>query len=229
MRRLFLPAISLVLVIAAVFAIPVRAESDLEQQVEQLWTEVEALKTEVAQLKTQLEQLSKPATQPEAFIPIQPPQGAPGYSRLNPAPIGSTLTITVDRLTEQFTAEVTLVEIVRGAKAWAMIKQANPINRPPKDGHEYLLAKIRFKLIAMLDPEAKLSLSPVAFTAVSADGVEYETPLIVPPTPGIQADLYQGGQHEGWAAFEVRIGDNPLITYGRDYMGKGGIWFKTTE
>ncbi|NLG84987.1 MAG: hypothetical protein GX493_10370 [Firmicutes bacterium] len=219
----------MVLVLAIALMVPAHAEPTVSEQIDELRAEIEALKAEVAELKAQLELLLKSTSQSGAFMVVQPPQGAPGYSRLNPAPIGTTLTITREGDFGKHTARITLLEIMRGEQAWNMVRQANPFNRPPKNGYEYLLAKIRFELVAMEDPEARLELSPGHFTAVSAEGEDYDYPLVVAPEPSISAKLYQGAQREGWVVFQIKIGDNPLITYGRDFKGKGGIWFKTAK
>jgi len=43
----------------------------------------------------------------------------------------------------------------------------------------------------------------------------------------INAELYEGATHEGWAAFIVKKDDKtPKIAYGRNYDGSGGIWFR---
>lgn len=202
----------------------------LEQQVQELRAEVSALKAEVAALKALLDQLLKP-TQATTITPTQPPAGAVGYSRANPAPIGTTLTITKEDILETYTAKVTLLEVVRGDKAWEMVKQANLFNSPPPDGYEYLLARIKFELVAMKDPQAKHDVHFVHFTLVSGQGADYEPVLTaVPPAPALTASLYQGASHEGWAVFKVKKDDaSPLITFGRDYQGRGGIWFKTSQ
>ena len=150
-----------------------------------------------------------------------------GYSRTNPAPPGTTLEIHIEDIFESYSAEVTLLELVRGDMAWQAVKEANQFNDPPKEALEYLLARIHFKLTRMGDPEEKFNLSSFHFSAVSREGRDYDLPWIVEPEPSIQAGLYEGANHEGWVVFEVGIEDEPLISYGRDYSGKGGIWWST--
>ncbi|GAI91366.1 unnamed protein product, partial [marine sediment metagenome] len=39
--------------------------------------------------------------------------------------------------------------------------------------------------------------------------------------------IYPGATHEGWGIFQVEAQDNkPLLTFGRDYKGSGGIWWQ---
>lgn len=153
----------------------------------------------------------------------------PVGSRRDPAPVGTTLTVTAGGPAGTYTAKVTVLEALRGDAAWERVRAANPFNESAEDGYEYLIARIRFELVSMEDPDAALSVSPVDFTAVSAAGREYE-PLIttVPPSPSIRATLYAGASHEGWAVFQVAVDDPaPVIAYGRDPLGRGGIWFAT--
>ena len=54
--------------------------------------------------------------------------------------------------------------------------------------------------------------------------------MIVTPRPEIDTKLYSGAKHQGYAVFKVELTDSkPLITFGRDYNGKGGVWFKAYD
>jgi len=191
-----------------------------------------ALQTEVARLKEELPKVKAEADEPrkkvESLSPPAPSPSEPGYSRSNPAPIGTTLRVTKEDLIQEVTAEVTLLEVIRGAAAWERIKAANKFNPPPPPGKEYLLVRIRFKVLSLDDPSASYDLSPVQFTVVSGAGRDYEHPLVVvPPKPDLSSRLYVGASHEGWAVYMVDIDDpKPTLTFGRDYRGRGGIWFK---
>ncbi len=101
-------------------------------------------------------------------------------------------------------------------------------NDSPKNGYEYLLAKVNFKLLDIDEAGAAYDLSGYSFTAVSSMGKDYEHTMSVEPDPSLDAKLYKNAENEGWVAFAVATNDaEPLITFGRDYQGKGGIWFKT--
>jgi len=160
-------------------------------------------------------------------ITPQTPQD-PGYSRSDPADIGSVLTYTyLDHfMYGDFTFRTTLYQVIRGEEAWTLIEDANMFNDPPHDGHEYILADIKFDYLAG-STDYQLIVNEYYFTAVSSSGVDYENPLIVCPDPEFGADMYEGGSTQGWAAFEVGIDDvQPLLTYGRDPYGRGGVWYK---
>jgi len=122
---------------------------------------------------------------------------------------------------------ITLVEIVRGAEAWSRIEEANMFNDPAPSGFEYVLVRIRFEYLEGPTADTSYDISPVWFTVVSSEGREQEYESVVPPEPELRASLYPGATHEGWGAYLVEEQDDkPLITFGRDYKGRGGIWWQ---
>jgi hypothetical protein len=151
-----------------------------------------------------------------------------GMSRRNPADVDDALTIAFDATFEDpHTAEVTLLEVIRGNQAWRRIQQANQFNEPAPEGQEYILARIRFKLTDAPSPDMQYALWSGAFTAVSQDGRDYPLSLVVVPEPPIDANLYPGASHEGWAVFQVSDDDEqPLLAFGRAFDGTGGAWWK---
>ncbi|MDR3539973.1 MAG: cell wall-binding repeat-containing protein [Desulfosporosinus sp.] len=146
----------------------------------------------------------------------------------NPGPLNVTQTIVVNSFDTIFTADVTVDQIIRGAQAWTMMKNANALNDLPKSGYEYLLAKISFKL---LDIDGGKSLSVVGksdFNLVSQEGKVYDQVLEVVPDPKLDTTLYKGAANQGWVVFLVKSTDaKPTISYGVNDDGTGGIWFKT--
>ena len=107
-----------------------------------------------------------------------------------------------------------------------------------KKGFEYILARVRFEYLkgptenAVFEVTQQTSIG-FTFTAVSSDGKVYESPYKSPffvfyaPEPKLQAILYPGAVHEGWAVFEVASSDvQTLLTFGSQQDGTGGIWFK---
>ena len=164
------------------------------------------------------------------LMPTSTPEPTPevGMSRRNPADVGDTLTITFDATYEDpHTAEVTLLEVIRGDQAWQRIQQANQFNEPTPEDQEYMLARIRFKLTDAPSPDMQYALWNGAFTAVSQDGRDYPLSSVVLPEPPIDANLYPGASHEGWAVFQVSDDDDqPLLAFGRAFDGTGGAWWK---
>lgn len=148
------------------------------------------------------------------------------YSRLNPAPIGIIQVVTFENILDKCTAEVTVKEVIRGNNAWSMISQANMFNKEPKEGYEYILAKINFKLIN-IDDEKSMDLNSAQFDLYSSDYEKYDSTMIVPPDPILQSTLYKNASSEGWVAYLVKTDDSkPTIAFGQAYDGTGGVWFK---
>jgi hypothetical protein len=149
-----------------------------------------------------------------------------GSSRSNPAPLGTTVEIVTENIFEKIKTRIIIREVIRGASAWQLIQEANMFNDAPPSGFEYVLARIKFDLIDIGDTDAAYNLSQYDFKAVSSSGKEYNSPSMVTPDPQLSTNLYKGSSHEGWAAFMVAIDDSaPVITFGRDYQGRGGAWF----
>ncbi|RUS48386.1 DUF4352 domain-containing protein [Cohnella sp. AR92] len=161
--------------------------------------------------------------------PNQPSQSASqlGFSRKNPAPIGTTLSFDQSGILEKYSGEMTLEEVIRGQEANDLVADANMFNDEPDAGYEYLLAKIHVKITKNNKSDAAVDINTAQFTLVSSDGKDYSRGLVVPPDPDLNANLYEGASASGWVAFQVKTTDaSPLITFGRKYDGTGGLWFK---
>lgn len=154
-----------------------------------------------------------------------------GYSKVNPAELNQKVKITYEYGytsgtldPKKYTANITLKDIVRGDDANQIIKKGNMFYKDPDDGYDYMLAKIEFEL---LDAPDQYDLYNTKFNLISKDGQEYEDVYIVSAEPKLDAKLYKGAKNEGYAVFKVKITDSsPLLTFGRDYNGNGGAWFK---
>jgi hypothetical protein len=149
-----------------------------------------------------------------------------GYSRTNPAPIGMTLTTQFESLDDTYTAEVTMVQVIRGQEAWNLVYDANMFNDPPPSGYEYVLAKIRFHYISCT-PTPDKKFDWYYYDVVSSEGVEIDDPFLVEPEPRLSA-VYPGATTEGWLGLQVEIGDPaPVLTFGTDWGGTTSrTWFK---
>ena len=145
------------------------------------------------------------------------------YSMNNPAPIGTKQTI----YSSFYKADITINELVRGDKAWDLIKKIDDNKLKPEKGYEFILAKIKFDLKDIEENRA-LFIFNGAFSLVSEIGEKYEPMSITElPIPTINAALFKGESNEGWVIFKVKSNDKkPLITYGTQNDGTGGIWFK---
>lgn len=152
------------------------------------------------------------------------------YNRNNPAPIGIKQTIIVENIFEKYTAEVTVTDVIRGDSAWKLIKEANMFNEEPGTDEDYILVKIKVKIIDV-EGDRKVDISSVNFKIYSGNNVEYDNLVFVAePEPSLTTSLYEGGEHEGYAVYKVKKSDtNPKLVFGQQYDGTGGIWFRLSK
>ncbi len=134
---------------------------------------------------------------------------------------------------ELYDAKITVLQVVRGEKAWDLVKEASASNQPPKPGFECLLARVRFEFSARTSPSHySYAINGSQFTATAADSKEYEaSSLAAQPNPELNGTLKPGDSLEGWVAFLVpRNDDRPLMVFREDvgtvsHRG-GGTWFQ---
>lgn len=127
--------------------------------------------------------------------------------------------------TETVESAITLLEIVRGEKAWDLVKAASPSNKLPDAGMEYIAARIKFLFGAKESPgDLSYGIRDEQFALVSESGRQYERPSIVLPKPELSGRLYPGDSLEGWVVLLVSIGDKrPLMSFGNNY---NRVWFR---
>jgi len=157
-----------------------------------------------------------------------------GFTSANPADILMPITTNIGTKGEipgvstAYNVVISVSQVIRGALAWVKLENLNMNNKPPPDGYDYILAKVRFEYLK--GPYGQTSSYDVYsdwFTAVSASGEDYANPKIVGPTPTMNKLLYPGEILEGWLVLQVSQADaKPLLTIGRNAEGKGGLWFK---
>ncbi len=150
------------------------------------------------------------------------------YSRNNPAPLNTVQTYTKTNdwfEDDNYSVAVRVLETVRGEAAWNMIKEANSFNQEPKDGYEYVLAKIAFSVLSVKNDGA-VNANSFDFDCFSGNNEEMEIAPVVGPDPSFDGKVYAGGSTEGWITVMVKKDDPaPKLVYGLDYNGTGGIWF----
>ncbi len=153
-------------------------------------------------------------------------------------PVGVPLSTTIsfgDEYTnsvELYDAKITVLEIVRGSKAWDLIKKAAASNPKPKPGFEYLLVRIRFEFSARSTPGDKTyALAENQFSAMSAAGIEYVSPSVSKLEPKLNGALRSGESLEGWLALSVAEEDKkPILIFTEDVQtilrSGSGVRFK---
>ena len=127
--------------------------------------------------------------------------------------------------TETVESLITVLEIVRGEKAWDLVKAASPSNKYPDVGMEYVAARIRFVFGAKGDSgDLSYGIRDEQFAVISETGRQYELPSIVLPKPELSGRLYPGDSLEGWIVLLVSTEDKkPLMSFGNNY---NRVWFK---
>jgi len=171
------------------------------------------------------------------IAPVSGSQAQEGSSPFDPAPAGAKLAGIIEcgrgyTSHELYNVKIALLEVIRGDKAWARIREASTLNKPARPGYEYVLARVRFEYSARGKPGLCIhKLKPEQFTACSREGEDYPYADVIVPGPGIRGDLGSGDSIEGWIAMLVPAADKkPLLYYsadaGKAVLHGGNIWFE---
>jgi len=198
----------------------------LQSQINSLSSQISTLQSQALTKDTEIANLNSQINIMKAMLPPLPPaSGEAGSSRFFPASIGTSITTTYVRgSSDTYTAIITVLEVIRGAQAWNMIYAANQYNDPAPVGTEYILVKIRYNYVNGPTLE---NLDRFTFETFSSTGVKYALASIIGPEPLFSASIYAGNILEGWAAYRVTTTDlKPVLSFGVDYKGEGGVWFK---
>ena len=133
-----------------------------------------------------------------------------GKSPTDPIPVGTTAKTEIQcgasaGSMESYDASITVLKVLRGTDAWNLLKEANPSNKQPHTGYEYVLVRISFSMKARGAPADKtFDLGrPMQFVAISADGREYLAPSLTLPKPELARTIRADQAAEGWVAFMV--------------------------
>lgn len=128
-----------------------------------------------------------------------------GQSRAHPAPFGQTV------ITEDW--ELTVLEVVRGSEALALVPRDNPFNETPAPGMEFIAVKLRARYIATVD-EPPGRIFDLDFSVISESNVTYDPPIVDEPEPALDVNLYPGGEYEGWMILQTREGSmEPVLVF----------------
>ena len=150
------------------------------------------------------------------------------YSRSNPAPLNTIQKYEKKQayaITPNYSANIRVIETIRGEEAWESIEKANMFNEAPKDGYEYIIVRVAFSLLTA-DNDASVSANYYDFDFYSGKDEEYEMVSVVYENK-LSTNLFVGGSAEGYVIGMVKKDDaNPKLAYGLDYYGANGIWFK---
>ncbi len=148
-----------------------------------------------------------------------------GRDILDPYPMGIPAAATItfgdaySTAIEAYDARITMVEVIRGAGAWELLRKQDASAAEPDPAFEYVLARIRFEYMAKGKPGDKVyDLRDEQFTAYSSDGfTQYPAANAVPPKPRLDGTLHSGDALEGWIVVLVARDDRkPFAAFRAD-------------
>lgn len=105
--------------------------------------------------------------------------------------------------------EVRVLEVVRGEAAAQAVKTANQFNDPVPPGREYLLVRVRVK--SAHTDRASHDIRAGDFRLAGSARTEYSAPGLVAPEPRLGAEVFAGGEVEGWLVFSIVNDEDQLI------------------
>jgi len=153
-------------------------------------------------------------------------------------PVGAPVTAIIEfgdqyLGSELYDAKMTVIQVVRGGKAWEIIQRASASNLPPKPGFVYLLARVRVEFSARTSPaHDSYNLDETQFTAMAPDSQEFGAPtLAASPRPRLKGTLKPGDSLEGWLVFLIpRQVSHPVMAFREDVgivsHSGGGTFFQ---
>lgn len=124
-----------------------------------------------------------------------------GTERNNPATLEDKI------ITENW--EISVIDVVRGDDAWAMVLEANQFNDPPEEGMEYIAIKLHVRNIGTKDEAENIDIS--SFNTTGDAGVLYDPAYAVAPDPRLDAYLFPGGELEGWIVVQVAKDETGIL------------------
>jgi len=122
-----------------------------------------------------------------------------------------------------YNVKISVEDLFRGEQAWVLIRAADPANPPPREGFEYLLARVRVACSAQSGSSSILyTVKSDNFKVYDANGEAYVLPEVTAPEPALIGKIFHSGDiAESWIAFSVaKNHSRPLMFF------FGGIWFQ---
>ena len=105
--------------------------------------------------------------------------------------------------------EITVLEVIRGDEAWAMVYEVNKYNATPEEGMEYIAVKIQARYIGIEDRAENIDNS--SFHTTGSAGVLYDRPYVIGPDPELSVSLFPGGEYVGWVIVQAAKGETGLM------------------
>ena len=145
-------------------------------------------------------------------------------SENNPVRLGQTAVIdNLDDKYSPYKLQITITDVVRGQEAEDMVMEGNMFNDPAPGSMEYLLFKVKIKLVDSGD-YSEYYVNKFDFDVVSQEGVTYETfTSVAGLEPELSSSLYIGEETEGYVPQLIMKGDSPRVVFTGFY--DWDIWF----
>jgi hypothetical protein len=157
------------------------------------------------------------------------PAMAQDNSSTNPAAVGTRVRSMIELgsvYTNIYDIAITVLETARGEKAMERLKAASPGNPVPQEGHEYILALVKFELKGRAVNDRlpfELGNEPLQWVALAPDLTEYPRVSVTVPKPALVGRVKPGDSLEGWVAFAVKRNDSkPVMVFDPDAGGATG-------
>lgn len=132
-------------------------------------------------------------------------------------PLGSSYTSIIsfgDEYTssaELYDVSITVEKVIRGIPALEVLQSSGTEIKPPPDGTEYLLTRIKFEYRARSAPGDRIyHLRKRQFIVVAPDGKKYLPAADIMMPSGVEQGLHAPETVEGWIAYCVNPGDKKL-------------------
>jgi len=156
---------------------------------------------------------------------------AQGESPSNAAPVGMSIKTQVEcgeraGSMEPYDAKISVLQVLRGKDALDRLKAS-----PPKQGFDYVLARVAFQMNAILAPGNKTFelARKMQFVALTADGNEQDPPSVTPPSPELHRMVKSGEAAEGWIVLLVEQANKKPVMFfdpaAGGAMGGGRVLF----
>ncbi|API89395.1 hypothetical protein BKP56_09075 [Marinilactibacillus sp. 15R] len=115
--------------------------------------------------------------------------------------------------------EMNIVDTIRGEEAWNIIINENQFNDPAPEGKEYIINRVKLKLLNATSEDLKTSFMSNEFDYISESGASYSSVSVVLPDE-LDVELYNNGEAEGNIVGLVDVGDKPLVRFNQMFFLK---------
>lgn len=110
------------------------------------------------------------------------------------------------------TIEITVLKTIRGADAWNILVDENQFNPPATDGKEYIINRVRIKILDSSETHTSIKLSNFDFSYLLKTGEKYEPCILVVPD-SLPDEIAPNVIVEGNIYCLINSEDQPIISF----------------